>query len=95
MADQTLMALIEYGVFIVYSQHSRFITHFSQYVATPTSFAAFPHDLVEPPPIELAKINYNITHYALHKTGGHFAALEVPTHLAKHIHAFAKQLFMS
>ncbi|KAI6220947.1 Epoxide hydrolase [Aphelenchoides fujianensis] len=62
-----------------------------EYVNVPTGFSAFPHDLIQPPPIELARLSYNLTYYKLEREGGHFAALEVPKLLARGLFDFAKK----
>jgi hypothetical protein len=61
------------------------------FVNVPTGYAGFPNDLLTPAPIEIARQVYNITHHSSLHDGGHFAAFEMPKHLAKDVIAFAKK----
>ncbi|KAI6185703.1 Epoxide hydrolase [Aphelenchoides besseyi] len=64
-----------------------------QYISVPTGYAAFSHDLIPPPPVELVRLSVNLTHYKYERDGGHFAAFEVPKALAREIFAFAKKQY--
>ncbi|KAH7718332.1 Protein W01A11.1 [Aphelenchoides avenae] len=63
-----------------------------QYVTVPTAYAAFPHDVAERLPRELAARGHNITQYTLFKDGGHFAAFEAPEELSNDVLRFAKSV---
>jgi len=63
-----------------------------QRVETPTAFAAFPADLVPPPPKEWLERAYNLRRHTLMPRGGHFAALEEPQLLIDDIRAFFRPL---
>ncbi|KAH7718331.1 Protein W01A11.1 [Aphelenchoides avenae] len=61
-----------------------------QYVTVPIAYAAFPHELADRPPRELAARGYNITRYTHFVDGGHFAAFEAPKELSNDVLKFAK-----
>jgi len=63
-----------------------------KYVATPTGYAALPHDIGERQPVEIVSEMFNVSQYTLFSDGGHFAAFEMPKELAKDIFDFAKKL---
>jgi microsomal epoxide hydrolase len=59
-----------------------------QYIHVPTGLASFPHDLGIRMPPEIVRTGMNLTHYTLMKSGGHFAAFEMPKELATDVIAF-------
>jgi microsomal epoxide hydrolase len=61
-------------------------------VTAPTGIAAFPVDLVPPPPRIWAERAYNVVHWTDMPAGGHFAALEEGERLVEDIRAFFKPL---
>ena len=61
------------------------------YVATPTGFASFAHEIVKPPE-EFVRRSYNLTRFTEFDRGGHFAALERPEELVSEIRAFFRPL---
>jgi pimeloyl-ACP methyl ester carboxylesterase len=61
------------------------------YVATPTGFASFAHEIVTPPE-EFVRRSYNLTRFTEFDRGGHFAALERPEELVAEIRAFFRPL---
>ncbi|KAH7730307.1 Protein W01A11.1 [Aphelenchoides avenae] len=61
-----------------------------QYISVPTAYAAFPYDIAERVPRELASLSINITQYTLFNDGGHFAAFEMPKELSNDVIKFAK-----
>uniref|UniRef100_A0A7E4VPK6 Epoxide hydrolase n=1 Tax=Panagrellus redivivus TaxID=6233 RepID=A0A7E4VPK6_PANRE len=63
-----------------------------KYISVPTGYAAFMRDLIVPPPFELIRKTANFTHVTYIDEGGHFAALEEPTILAKHVLDFVSGL---
>jgi len=63
-----------------------------QYIEVPFAYAGFPHDLLGLVPIEILREGANVTHYALMKDGGHFAAFEAPKELSADVFKFAKVL---
>ena len=59
---------------------------FPGYINTPTAISIFPRDYpVSSPPLETAKRGFNVVHYAVMPSGGHFASLEKPDVLLKEI----------
>lgn len=62
----------------------------SQYISVPTAYAAFPYDIAEREPRELASLSINITQYTLFNDGGHFPAFEMPKELSNDVVKFAK-----
>ena len=63
-----------------------------EFVSVPTGYAALEHDAIPPQPIELARLQYNISHYSFLDGCGHFAALQMPRELATDIFAFARKV---
>ena len=63
-----------------------------QRVETPTAFAAFPADLLPPPPAAWIERAYNLRRHTPMPRGGHFAALEEPELLVEDIRAFFRPL---
>ena len=61
-------------------------------VTAPTGIAAFPVDLVPPPPRSWAERAYNVVHWTDMPVGGHFAALEEGERLVEDIRAFFRPL---
>ncbi|MDH3232166.1 MAG: epoxide hydrolase [Alphaproteobacteria bacterium] len=61
-------------------------------VTVPTGIAAFPIDLVPPPPRSWAERAYNVVHWTDMPSGGHFAALEEGERLVDDIRAFFRPL---
>jgi pimeloyl-ACP methyl ester carboxylesterase len=61
-------------------------------IQTPTGFAAFPADLLPPPPREWIERAYNLRRHTVMMSGGHFAALEEPKLLVDDIRAFFRPL---
>lgn len=60
---------------------------------TPTAFAAFPLDGVQPaPPRSRVELLYNLIHYSEPATGGHFAAMEQPALFASDVLAWGRSL---
>ena len=60
----------------------------------PAGFSIFANDFAPAgqPPRELAERTFNVTHWARHASGGHFAALEEPEALAADIREFCRPL---
>lgn len=58
-------------------------------VEVPTGVAVFPHEIVRLPR-SWVSYRYNVIHWTIHRLGGHFAALEVPSMLARDLRNFAK-----
>ncbi len=54
----------------------------------PTGFAAFPVEMVPPPPRRVAEMDFNITRWTEMGSGGHFAAWEEPDAFAREVAAF-------
>jgi microsomal epoxide hydrolase len=54
----------------------------------PTGFAAFPGEIIAPPPRRVAELDLNITRWTVMERGGHFAAWEEPTAFAREVAAF-------
>jgi pimeloyl-ACP methyl ester carboxylesterase len=63
-----------------------------QKVETPTGFAAFPADLLPPPPRSWIERAYNLRRHTVMPKGGHFAALEEPDLLVEDIREFFRPL---
>lgn len=61
-------------------------------VETPTAVAAFPADLLPPPPPAWIERAYNLRRHTAMPSGGHFAALEEPALLVEDIRAFFRPL---
>lgn len=61
-------------------------------IEMPTGFAAFPADLVPPPPREWIERCFNLRRHTVMPEGGHFAALEEPGLLVDDIRAFFRPL---
>jgi len=58
------------------------------YITVPTGFAAYPVEIVPPPPREAAELEFNITRWTKMPAGGHFAAWEEPVAFAAEVAAF-------
>lgn len=54
----------------------------------PTGFAAFPGEIIPPPPRRLAELDFNISRWSIMNRGGHFAAWEEPAAFANELAAF-------
>ncbi len=61
-------------------------------ITVPTGVAAFPVDLVPPPPRSYAERAYEVVRWSEMPAGGHFAALEEPVRLIDDIRAFFRPL---
>lgn len=61
-------------------------------VTVPTGVAAFPVDLIPPPPRQYAERAYDVVRWTDMPAGGHFAALEEPERLIEDIRAFFRPL---
>jgi len=61
-------------------------------ITVPTGVAAFPVDLVPPPPRSYAERAYAVARWTEMPEGGHFAALEEPARLIEDIRAFFRPL---
>lgn len=59
-------------------------------IETPTGYALFPGELYQPPRV-WAEEQYNIEHWTIQPSGGHFAALEQPTLLAEDLRHFFRR----
>jgi len=57
-------------------------------IAVPTGFAAYPVEIIPPPPRHVAELEFNITRWTEVPSGGHFAAWEEPAAFAKEVAAF-------
>ncbi|GMT09297.1 hypothetical protein PFISCL1PPCAC_594 [Pristionchus fissidentatus] len=64
----------------------------NQYITVPTAHAQFPHELFDTQPAEMLATGCNLTSQVVMPDGGHFAAFEQPTHLAKHVFSFVAGL---
>lgn len=63
-----------------------------QRVTAPTGIAAFPVDLVPPPPRSWVERAYNVVHWTDMPEGGHFAALEEGQRMVEDIRTFFRPL---
>jgi pimeloyl-ACP methyl ester carboxylesterase len=54
----------------------------------PTGFAAYPVEIIPPPPRYVAELEFNITRWTKMPAGGHFAAWEEPAAFAGEVAAF-------
>lgn len=54
----------------------------------PTGFAAFPGEIIPPPPRRVAELDFNITRWSVMQRGGHFAAWEEPQAFAREVATF-------
>jgi microsomal epoxide hydrolase len=61
-------------------------------VGTPTSYCAFPREIVRPPRSLAARTFTNIHRWSVMPRGGHFAAMEQPDALAQEIREFFRPL---
>lgn len=57
-------------------------------IEVPTGFAAYPVEIIPPPPRHVAELEFNITRWTEMKAGGHFAAWEEPAAFAGEVAAF-------
>lgn len=57
-------------------------------IAVPTGFAAYPVEIIPPPPRQVAQLEFNITRWTQMPAGGHFAAWEEPAAFAREVAAF-------
>ncbi|HZO82610.1 MAG TPA: epoxide hydrolase [Candidatus Binataceae bacterium] len=60
-------------------------------IETPTGVAVFPGELMRPPR-SWAERAYNVVHWTVMPSGGHFAAMEEPALLAEDVRAFFREL---
>ncbi|MFO1071643.1 MAG: alpha/beta fold hydrolase [Geminicoccaceae bacterium] len=61
-------------------------------VAVPTGYAAFPHEILQPPRSAAERMFKDIRRWTPMARGGHFAAMEQPEALAEEIRAFFRPL---
>ncbi|KAF8384851.1 hypothetical protein PRIPAC_73993 [Pristionchus pacificus] len=61
---------------------------FSHYISVPTAHAQFPNELFDKQPAEIIATGMNLTSQVVMPDGGHFAAFEHPSDLAKHLFSF-------
>jgi pimeloyl-ACP methyl ester carboxylesterase len=60
-------------------------------IEVPTGCSIFPREIIRPPR-RWAEAQYNVTQWTVHRSGGHFAALEEPTALVEDLRSFFRKL---
>ncbi|MES2289126.1 MAG: epoxide hydrolase [Pseudomonadota bacterium] len=60
---------------------------------TPTGFAAFPDQLMPPPPRSRVELCFNLVHWSEPRKGGHFAAMEQPAAFAQDVAEWAAKIW--
>jgi len=61
------------------------------YLSNPTGCAIFPREIISAPK-SWAKWYYNLKHWSVMSSGGHFAAMEEPVLLAQDIFHFSEKI---
>jgi microsomal epoxide hydrolase len=62
-----------------------------QRIEVPTGCSIFPREIIRPPR-RWAEAQYNVQQWTVHKSGGHFAALEEPAVLVEDLRSFFRKL---
>jgi microsomal epoxide hydrolase len=60
-------------------------------IEVPTGCSIFPREIIRPPR-RWAEAQYNVTQWTVHRSGGHFAALEEPAALVEDLRSFFRKL---